>query len=109
MVEGIGNYFNKRWEIQEKYRYFENENWIEAWRTVFWCNDKTKCEEVFKKYKRDEINKEKLQTYGFSEFVIDEILKGKVVNVSYGKVRFEKENSILSTFYQDGKIKKEEL
>ena len=52
MVEGIGNYWNRRWEIQEKYKYFENGEWIEAWHMIFWSSDKARCEEVFEKYKK---------------------------------------------------------
>ena len=47
MVEGIGNHWNRRWEIQEKYKYFENGEWIEAWHMIFWSSDKARCEEVF--------------------------------------------------------------
>lgn len=35
MVEGIGNHWNRRREIQEKYKYFENVEWIEAWHMIF--------------------------------------------------------------------------
>ena len=51
MVEGIGSHWNKRWEIQEKYEYFENGEWVYSWYLVFWSSDKTRCEEVFEKYK----------------------------------------------------------
>lgn len=53
MVEGIGGYMNKRWEIQEKYKYLHKDRWVEAWHMVFWSSDKARCEEVFAKYKKD--------------------------------------------------------
>lgn len=52
MVEGIGSYWNKRWEIQEKYKYYENGEWVYSWYLVFWSSDKARCEEVFEKYKK---------------------------------------------------------
>lgn len=54
MVEGIGSHWNKRWEIQEKYKYFENGEWVYSWYLVFWSSDKARCEEVFEKYKAEE-------------------------------------------------------
>lgn len=109
MVEGIGSYWNKRWEIQEKYKYFENDEWVHSWHLVFWSSNKAKCEEKLEKYKKEAEMEEKLRVYGFSDFVVKELLKGKVVNVSYGKVRLDKRNGILNTFYQNGVIKKEVL
>lgn len=52
MVEGIGSHWNKRWEIQEKYKYFENGEWVYFWYLVFWSSEKARCEEVFEKYKK---------------------------------------------------------
>lgn len=51
IVEGIGQYFNKRWEVQEKYSYYENGEKIISWHTVFHSKDKKLCEEVLQKYK----------------------------------------------------------
>lgn len=42
MVEGIGSHWNKRWEIQEKYKYFENGEWVYSWHLVFWSSDKAR-------------------------------------------------------------------
>lgn len=53
MVEGIGSHWNKRWVIQEKYKYYENGEWVYSWYLVFWSSDKVKCEEVFEKYKAE--------------------------------------------------------
>lgn len=50
MVEGIGNHWNRRWEIQEKYKYFENGEWIEAWYMIFWSSDKVRCGEMFDEF-----------------------------------------------------------
>lgn len=51
----------------------------------------------------------KLKEYGFSDYVTDELLKGKLVLVSYGKVKFNKKTSVLFTYYQDGRIKQQKL
>lgn len=50
IVEGMGQYFNKRWEVQEKYSYYENGKKITSWHTIFQSKDKTLCENVMKKY-----------------------------------------------------------
>lgn len=52
---------------------------------------------------------EKLRKYGFSNYTIGELIKGKVTMVAYGKVKFDKRIGVLTTFYQNGRIKKEEL
>lgn len=52
---------------------------------------------------------EKLRKYGFSNYTIGELIKGKVTMVAYGKVKFDKGSGVLTTFYQNGRIKKEEL
>ena len=52
---------------------------------------------------------DKLRKYGFSNCTIEELIKGKVTMVAYGKVKFDKETGVLTTFYQNGRIKKEEL
>ena len=48
--EGIGQDWNKRWEVQEKYSYYENEERVISWHTVFTSTDKNRCEEVMKRY-----------------------------------------------------------
>ena len=50
LVEGIGQYWNKRWEVQEKYSYYEGEEKVIAWHTVFHSVDKKLCEKTLKKY-----------------------------------------------------------
>lgn len=50
LVEGIGQYFNKRWEVQERYSYYENGKKVESWHTVFTCKDKSRCKEVLNRY-----------------------------------------------------------
>ena len=52
---------------------------------------------------------EKLRKYGFSDCTIEELIKGKVTIVAYGKVKFDKRTGVLTTFYQNGRNKKEEL
>lgn len=39
---------------------------------------------------------EKLRKYGFSDYTIGKLIKGKVIIVAYGKVKFDKFNYILS-------------
>ena len=53
ITEGYGQYSNKRWEVQEKYSYYEDGKWIEAWHMVFHSEDKNKCMEVMEKYKTE--------------------------------------------------------
>lgn len=55
------------------------------------------------------MDKSKLENYGFPEFIIENILQGKLVNVPYGVVKYDKKNSNLTTYYPDGRIKVEEL
>lgn len=42
---------------------------------------------------------EKLRKYGFSDYTIGKLIKGKVIIVAYGKVKFDKETGVLTTFY----------
>ena len=51
----------------------------------------------------------KLRTYGFSNYTIGKLIKWKVTMVAYGKVKFDKRAGVLATFYQNERIKKEEL
>lgn len=51
--EGIGQYWNKRWEVQEKYSYYENGEFVTSWHTVFVSADKKNCEEVLKRYQTE--------------------------------------------------------
>lgn len=52
---------------------------------------------------------EKLKKYGFSDYTVKELLKGKVTTVAYGKVKYDSKSGTLTTFYQDGRIKEEVL
>lgn len=52
---------------------------------------------------------EKLKKYGFSEYAIENLMKGKIVTTTYGKVKYNVKIGTLMTFYQDGKIKEETL
>lgn len=52
---------------------------------------------------------QKLKEYGFSNFTINKLISGKITLVAYGKVKFDKGTGVLTTFYQNGRIKKEEL
>ena len=51
--EGIGQYWNKRWEVQEKYFYYENGERVTSWHTVFHDRYKNRCEEVMKRYQTE--------------------------------------------------------
>lgn len=58
LIESYGPYFNKRWEVQEKYSYYDTDNKkIEAWHMVFHSEDKEKCEKVLNKYLSSEPRK----------------------------------------------------
>ena len=48
--EGIGHYWNKRFEVQEKYSYYENGKHVISWHTVFTSTDIKRCEEVMNSY-----------------------------------------------------------
>lgn len=51
IIEGYGNHNEKRWEVQRKYKYLNNNNdWIYTWALVFHSVNKKLCEEVLKKY-----------------------------------------------------------
>lgn len=52
---------------------------------------------------------EKLKKYGFSDYIIENLMKGKIVTVAYGKVKYNSKSGILTTFYPDGRIKEETL
>ena len=51
--EGIGQYWNKRFEVQEKYSYYENGKRYISWHTVFTSTDKNRCEEIMKRYQTE--------------------------------------------------------
>lgn len=44
--ETIGSYFNRRFEVQKKYTYYENGEMKEGWLEVFHSPDRKRCEEV---------------------------------------------------------------
>ena len=52
---------------------------------------------------------EKLKKYGFSDYIIENLMKGKIVTTAYGKVKYNSKSGILTTFYPDGRIKEETL
>lgn len=52
---------------------------------------------------------EKLKKYGFSDYTIENLMKGKIVTVAYGKVKYNSKSEMLTTFYPDGRIKEETL
>lgn len=45
----IGPYWNRRWEVQEQYTYYENGELITSWYEIFHSSDRKMCEEVMKK------------------------------------------------------------
>lgn len=49
IIKGIGPYWNTRYEVQEKYSYYENGIQVAAWHTVFHSKDKWRCEDVIKR------------------------------------------------------------
>ena len=55
IVEGFGHYFNKRWELQKRYRYFAkecDEEMTEGW-ALECCGTKEFCEEALEKRLKD--------------------------------------------------------
>ena len=52
---------------------------------------------------------EKLKKYGFSDYTSENLMKGKIVTVAYGKVKYDSKSGTLKTFYPDGRIKEETL
>ena len=52
---------------------------------------------------------DKLKKYGFSDYTIENLMKGKIVTVAYGKVKYNSKSGILTTFYSDGRIKEATL
>ena len=60
LIEGIGQYWNKRWEVQESYTYFENGELVHSWYTVFNSSDKNRAQEVLNKYKNNPPKRYKL-------------------------------------------------
>lgn len=52
---------------------------------------------------------EKLKKYGFSDYTIENLMKGKIVTVAYGKVKYNSKSGMLTTLYPNGKIKEEIL
>lgn len=52
LVEGYGNYNEKRWEVQRKYSYYNsNGELIYDWSLVFHSINKKWCEEVMEEYR----------------------------------------------------------
>lgn len=48
---------------------------------------------------------EKLKEYGFSDYTIENLIKGKIVTVAYGKIKYDSKTGMLKIFYPDGRIK----
>ena len=61
LVECYSTYnFYLRYEIQEKYSYYNDGESIESWKLVCWSNDRLKAKEMFmryKNYKKDDKHK----------------------------------------------------
>ena len=51
LVESIGNYMEKRYEVQEKYTYYNNGRITEAWHMVMHSTNKRYCLEALEKFK----------------------------------------------------------
>ena len=49
--ETIGGYFNRRFDVQKKYTYYENGEMKEGWLEVFHSPDRKRCEEVLARRK----------------------------------------------------------
>lgn len=44
--ETIGSYWNRQFEVQKRYTYFDNGKMKEGWLEVFHSRDRKRCEEV---------------------------------------------------------------
>lgn len=60
LIEGYGQYWNKRWEVQESYTYIKNGELIHSWYPVFNSSDKNRAREVLNKYKNNPPKRYKL-------------------------------------------------
>lgn len=61
LIEGYGNYNEKCWEVQRKYKYLNCKGEIVCnWNLVFHSADKKLCEEVLKKCKNNLIKDYKI-------------------------------------------------
>lgn len=47
--ETVGSYWNRQYEVQEKYTYYDNEVKKQGWFQVFHSRDRSRCEEVLKR------------------------------------------------------------
>lgn len=58
---------------------------------------------------RKEVLKQKLFEYGFPTFDISMLMQGRWVNVPYGQVKVNRKTHVLTTKYEDGRIKTKQL
>lgn len=56
LVTGYGWHNELRYEVQEKYSYYDNGNKVESWRLICWSSDRLKAKEMFMRYKNCENN-----------------------------------------------------
>ena len=61
IIEGYGNHMEKRFEVQEKYTYYDNGEWIDSWHMVFHSTNVNDCIAV-----RDEYMKNPPKKWGIS-------------------------------------------
>lgn len=57
LVQCYGTHSQLRYEIQEKYSYYDNGNKVESWRLVCWSSDRLKAKEMFMRYTKHESKK----------------------------------------------------
>lgn len=75
----------------------------------FWSYWKKLANRTIHGNKRRNIQMEKLKKYGFSDYAIENLMKGKIVTTAYGKVKYDSKSGTLTTYYPDGRIKEEVL
>lgn len=75
----------------------------------FWSYWKKLANRTIHGIKKGNTLMEKLKKYGFSEYAIENLIKGKIVTTAYGKVKYDSKSGTLTTYYQDGRIKEEVL
>jgi hypothetical protein len=47
LVSGMGQYMNTRFEIQERYKYYESDKWVYSWHLIYHSSDIENCIKVW--------------------------------------------------------------
>ena len=88
------DYANKTTALSGKWGYYNGWLCCKIWKWQWICRTQRLHDE---------------NTNGFSDYAIENLMKGKIVTTAYGKVKYNSKSGILTTFYPDGRIKEEVL